>query len=85
MGRCGDAVLQPAFGVEQDVSGARSIGRRTGTEHYDDIDRLEDEVKLRRFTIHTPLFQWPLVTVLDCSRWNCCCEHAAKSAMMNFM
>ena len=32
---------------------------------YDDIDRLEKtEVKLRRFTIHTPLFQWPLLTAL---------------------
>lgn len=30
---------------------------------YDEIDRLEKtEVKLRRYTIHTPLFQWPLLT-----------------------
>ena len=30
---------------------------------YDEIDRLEKtEIKLRRYTIHTPLFQWPLLT-----------------------
>ena len=30
---------------------------------YDEIDRLEKtEVKLRRFTTFTPLFQWPLLT-----------------------
>ena len=32
---------------------------------YDEIDRLEKtEVKLRRHTTYTPLFQWPLLTAL---------------------
>lgn len=32
---------------------------------YDDIDRLEKtDVKLRRYTRHTPLFQWPLLAAL---------------------
>jgi Ca-activated chloride channel family protein len=32
---------------------------------FSEIDTLEKtEVKLRRFTIHTPLFQWPLLTAL---------------------
>ena len=50
------------------LSGARSYratSRRELQSIYDDIDRLEKtEVKLRRFTIHTPLFQWPLLTAL---------------------
>ena len=32
---------------------------------YDEIDRLEKtDVKLRRYTIYTPLFQWPLLVAL---------------------
>ena len=63
-------VLQPAnYSVLRkmsNLSGARSYratNRRELQSIYDDIDRLEKtEVKLRRFTIHTPLFQWPLLT-----------------------
>ncbi len=65
-------VLQPAnYSVLRkmsNLSGARSYratNRRELQSIYDDIDRLEKtEVKLRRFTIHTPLFQWPLLTAL---------------------
>ena len=65
-------VLQPAnYSVLRkmsNLSGARSYratSRRELQSIYDDIDRLEKtEVKLRRFTIHTPLFQWPLLTAL---------------------
>ncbi|MCO5052124.1 MAG: VWA domain-containing protein [Verrucomicrobiae bacterium] len=50
------------------LSGARSYratSRRELQSIYDDIDRLEKtEVKLRRFTTHTPLFQWPLLAAL---------------------
>jgi Ca-activated chloride channel family protein len=65
-------VLQPAnysvLSKMSYLSGARSYratNRRELQSIYDDIDRLEKtEVKLRRFTIHTPLFQWPLLTAL---------------------
>ncbi len=63
-------VLQPAnYSVLRrmsDLSNARSYrakNRRELQSIYDDIDRLEKtEVKLRRFTTYTPLFQWPLLT-----------------------
>jgi len=65
-------VLQPAnYSVLRkmsNLSGARSYratNRRELQSIYDDIDRLEKtEVKLRRYTNHTPLFQWPLLTAL---------------------
>jgi len=41
----------------------RAKNRRELQSIYDEIDRLEKtEVKLRRYTIYTPLFQWPLLT-----------------------
>jgi len=41
----------------------RAASRRELAGIYDEIDRLEKtEVKLRRYTTYTPLFQWPLVT-----------------------
>jgi Ca-activated chloride channel family protein len=50
------------------LSGARSYraaNLRELRRIYADIDRLEkSEVKLRRFTTHTPLFQWPLLAAL---------------------
>jgi len=40
----------------------RAKNRRELQSIYDEIDRLEKtEVKLRRYTIYTPLFQWPLL------------------------
>jgi Ca-activated chloride channel family protein len=40
----------------------RAVNRRQLQSIYDDIDRLEKtEVKLKRFTTYTPLFQWPLL------------------------
>jgi Ca-activated chloride channel homolog len=40
----------------------RAKNRRELQRIYDEIDRLEKtEVKLRRFTIYRPLFQWPLL------------------------
>ncbi len=40
----------------------RATNRRELQSIYNEIDRLEKtEVKLRRFTTYTPLFQWPLV------------------------
>jgi Ca-activated chloride channel family protein len=40
----------------------RAKNRRELQSIYNDIDRLEKtEVKLRRFTIYRPLFQWPLL------------------------
>ena len=65
-------VLQPAnYSVLRkmsSLSGARSYratNKRELQSIYDDIDRQEKtEVKLRRFTTHTPLFQWPLLTAL---------------------
>ena len=65
-------VLQPAnysiLRKMSNLSNARSYratNRRELQSIYDDIDRLEKtEVKLRRFTTHTPLFQWPLLTAL---------------------
>jgi Ca-activated chloride channel family protein len=40
----------------------RATNRRELQSIYDDIDRLEKtEVKLRRFTIYRPLYQWPLL------------------------
>ncbi|NOS68650.1 MAG: VWA domain-containing protein [Verrucomicrobia bacterium] len=42
---------------------AKNIGELQSI--YDEIDRLEKtEVKLRRYTTYTPLFQWPLLTAL---------------------
>ena len=63
-------VLQPAnyslLGKMSALSNARSYrakNRRELQSIYDDIDRLEKtEVKLRRYTTYTPLFQWPLLT-----------------------
>jgi Ca-activated chloride channel homolog len=41
----------------------RAKNRRELQNIYDEIDRLEKtEVKLRRYTLYTPLFQWPLLT-----------------------
>lgn len=43
----------------------RAKNRRELQEIYDEIDRLEKtEVNLRRFTVYTPLFQWPLLTAV---------------------
>src|SRR5215831_18716142 len=43
----------------------RATNRQELQSIYDDIDRLEKtEVKLRRFTIYRPLFQWPLMAAL---------------------
>ncbi len=43
----------------------RATNQRGLQTIYDDIDRLEKtEVKLRRFTTYTPLFQWPLLAGL---------------------
>ena len=40
----------------------RATNRRELENIYHEIDRLEKtEIKLRRFTTYTPLFQWPLV------------------------
>lgn len=65
-------VLQPAnysvLGKMSSLSRARSYRAKNLGELqsiYDEIDRLEKtEVKLRRFTTYTPLFQWPLLTAL---------------------
>jgi Ca-activated chloride channel homolog len=62
-------VLQPAnytvLGKMSALSKAkfyRATNRQELQSIYDDIDRLEKtEVKLRRFTIYRPLFQWPLM------------------------
>jgi Ca-activated chloride channel family protein len=64
--------IQPAnydvLGKMAALSGARSYratNRRELQSIYNDIDRLEKtEVKLRRYTTYTPLFQWPLVAAL---------------------
>jgi Ca-activated chloride channel family protein len=43
----------------------RATNRRELQSIYNDIDRLEKtEVKLRRYTTYTPLFQWPLLAAL---------------------
>jgi Ca-activated chloride channel family protein len=43
----------------------RATNRRQLQSIYDDIDRLEKtEIKLRRYTTYTPLFQWPLLAAL---------------------
>jgi len=43
----------------------RATNRRELQSIYNDIDRLEKtEIKLRRFTTYTPLFQWPLCAAL---------------------
>ena len=43
----------------------RATNRRELEKIYREIDRLEKtEVKLRRFTTYTPLFQWPLLAGL---------------------
>ena len=57
----------------------RATNRRELQSIYDEIDRLEKtEVKLRRYTTFTPLFQWPLLgafaillleLVLAATRW----------------
>ncbi len=40
----------------------RAKNRRELQSIYDEIDRLEKtEVKLRRYTVYTPLYQWPLL------------------------
>jgi len=65
-------VLQPAnYSVLRKMSrlsnamSYRATNRRELQSIYDDIDRLEKtEVKLRRFTTYTPLFQWPLLTAV---------------------
>ena len=65
-------VLQPAnYSVLSQMSGLakgksyRAANRRDLLEIYRDIDRLEKtEVRLRRFTTYTPLFQWPLLAAM---------------------
>jgi len=65
-------VLQPAnysvLNKMSSLSKARSYRAKNLRELqsiYDEIDRLEKtEVKLRRFTTYTPLFQWPLLAAL---------------------
>jgi Ca-activated chloride channel family protein len=43
----------------------RATNRSELQNIYDEIDQLErTEVKLRRFTTYTPLFQWPLLAAL---------------------
>ena len=43
----------------------RATNQRELQSIYNDIDRLEKtEVKLRRYTTYTPLFQWPLLAAL---------------------
>jgi len=43
----------------------RATNERELKSIYNDIDRLEKtEVKLRRYTTYTPLFQWPLLAAL---------------------
>ncbi|HYG24647.1 MAG TPA: VWA domain-containing protein [Verrucomicrobiae bacterium] len=62
-------VLQPAnysvLSRMSALSGAKSYRAKNRSELeniYNEIDRLEKtEVKLRRYTLYTPLFQWPLV------------------------
>jgi Ca-activated chloride channel family protein len=63
-------VLQPAnyevLGRMSALSNAKSYrakNRRELQNIYNEIDRLEKtEIKLRRYTLYTPLFQWPLLT-----------------------
>lgn len=63
-------MLQPAnysvLGKMSALSNAKSYrakNRRELQNIYNEIDRLEKtEVKLRRYTLYTPLFQWPLLT-----------------------
>jgi Ca-activated chloride channel family protein len=65
-------VLQPAnYSVLRKMSNLsrarsyRATNRRELQSIYDDIDRLEKtDVKLRRFTTYTPLYQWPLLPAL---------------------
>jgi Ca-activated chloride channel homolog len=65
-------MLQPAnytvLGKMSALSKAKSYrakNRRELQSIYNEIDRLEKtEVKLRRYTLYTPLFQWPLLTAL---------------------
>ena len=65
-------ILQPAnyslLVKMSELSGARSYrakNRRELQNIYSEIDRLEKtEVTLRRYTIYTPLFQWPLLAAL---------------------
>jgi Ca-activated chloride channel family protein len=62
-------VLQPAnYSVLEKISelsqanSYRATNRRELQAIYNHIDRLEkSEVKLKRFTTHEPLFQWPLM------------------------
>ncbi len=65
-------VLQPAnyevLGRMSALSNAKSYrakNRRELLSIYSEIDRLEKtEVTLRRYTVYTPLFQWPLLAAL---------------------
>lgn len=62
-------LLQPAnYSVLQKIAGFsnarfyRATNRRELQNIYDDINRLEkSEVKLKRYSTHQPLFQWPLL------------------------
>ena len=64
--------LQPAnysvLGKMSALSNAKSYrakNRRELQNIYDEIDQLEKtKVKLRSYTLYTPLFQWPLLTAL---------------------
>ena len=43
----------------------RATNRHELERIYNEIDRLEKtEVKLRRFTVYRPLFQWPLLAAV---------------------
>jgi Ca-activated chloride channel family protein len=63
-------VLQPAnyavLGKMSEISRGKAyvaVNRRQLAGIYDEIDQFEKtEVRLRRFTTFTPLFQWPLLT-----------------------
>jgi Ca-activated chloride channel family protein len=65
-------ILQPAnYSVLEKMSvlsGAkfyRATNRQELQNIYADIDRLEKtEVKLRRYSVYTQLFQWPLLAAL---------------------
>jgi Ca-activated chloride channel homolog len=65
-------VLQPAnYSVLSRMAGLakgkayRAVNRQDLLEIYRDIDRMEKtEVRLRRFTTYTPLFQWPLMAAV---------------------
>ncbi len=76
-------ILQPAnydvLGKMSALSNAkfyRATNRRELQSIYEDIDRLEkSEIKVRRFTIYRPLFQWPLLAA--------CCLFLLEQVLSN--